>query len=104
MFQVQIRHLDVVQSLRMYSKISFTVGEWFHLGVSYYDGVAKAYKNGCFHGSSAKWTPYTYGLGIIAGIRFGDESSNIGVELDEVYLWEMRKPASVFSALYVKGI
>ncbi len=104
MFQVHVRHVDAAQSRKKYTTIAFTIGEWFHFGLSYYDGVATAYKNGCLGQRNPNWGVDPSVWLTNEGILFGGDNSNIDVELDEVYVWEVRKPASVFSVLYGKGI
>ncbi len=104
LFQLNIRQIDLAQTRRMYSTIPFTVGEWFHVGLSYYDGVATAYKNGCLFYSNPNWTDGPSVWPTNEGILFGGDNSNVDVELDEVYVWEVRKPAMLFRVLYGKGL
>ena len=84
--------------------MAFTMGAWFHYGVSYYDGTCTTYKNGCFYEKSSIWGAHTIAYPTTEGIVFGGVNSNIDAEIDEVYVWQVRKPASLFSALYGKDL
>ena len=105
LFQICMR-LDYADlSYRVGINVEFAVGEWLHLGWSYYNGVFTAYKNGCLYQRKSTGWEQDYISPINAGILFGSESNiTMNLQLDEVYFWEARKPASVFNALYIKDI
>ena len=105
MFQIHVRLADVGQSRKLYNNIEFELGEWFHIGWSYYNEVSTGYRDGCLHEKTSNWNPDPYDNPINAGILFGSQDDiDIDLQIDEVYFWDVRKPASVFSVLYVKGI
>ncbi len=71
----------------------------YNIGLSYYNGVAYAYMNGCFHGKSSHLTDSPHEVPIIEGIKFESADIRVDVQLDEVYLWEVRQPARVLNIL-----
>ena len=104
MFQFHVLLADVGQSRNLFNGFSFELGEWIHVGWSYHNEVSTTYKDGCQHQKISTWVQDSSIPATIAGFLFGSESNiDMDVQLDEMYFWEVRKPASVFSALYVRG-
>ena len=103
-FQIHVRFPDAGQSRWLYSRYDFELGEWFHIGWSYYNEVSTDYKDGCLHEKTSEWSDDVFASPINAGILFGSHDDiDIDMQLDEVYFWDVRKPAVVFSALYANG-
>ena len=91
--------------MKLNSRITYETGEWFHVGLSYYNGTASIYMNGCLHHHKNIWNEYSSTFTINEGIRLGcNNNNNIDMQLDEMYFWEARKSALVFSVLYYKDI
>ncbi len=104
MFQIHLRLDDVQQARKLYNTVTFKLGEWHHFGWSYYNEVSYGYKDGCQHQKISSWSDDPNTPAINPGVFFGSESDmDIDVQFDEVYFWEVRKPASVFSVLYARG-
>ena len=105
MLQIIFVMPNVERSHNQYSSIRFETGEWFHAGLSYYNEVGSVYKNGCLCHKESNWWPIGYAHGVMEGILLGSQNNiNIDLQLDEVYIWEVRKPARIFSALYIKDV
>ena len=105
MFQIHVRSLDYEQSRKLYNNIDFELGEWLHIGWSYYNEVSTGYKDGCLYKMVSNWQDHPYTYSINAGVLFGSQSDiDIDILLDEVYFWDARKPGCVFSALYSKSL
>ncbi len=102
-FQVHLKHTDATNPAQPYVQIyspPYKLGEWCHIGWTHYNGVSTCYRNGC-----VIWKNSNKGSGgnILpnGGVRFGHLNDiNMDLKYDEVYLWDRRKDASVFSTLY----
>ncbi len=106
MFQIQFYLPDIGGSRHLYNRIDFEAGQWFHAGWSFYNDASTVYKNGCLHNQKYLGNGISIMPSILQGVRFGmcDNAFNMDLQIDEVYFWEERKPAHLFSVLYINDI
>ena len=102
LFQIIVRLLDIQQSKKLKITIPFEKGEWFHTGWSLHNNVTRAYKNGCLYQMKSSWADDTGAYSAHDGVLFSGQDQ-IDLQFDELYLWEVSKPASVFAALWAKA-
>ena len=103
MFQIHVRHVDVTQNRKLHNNMEFEFGQWYHVGWSYYNEVATGYENGCLNKKDSSWSDDPDPPDIHESVDFGHGAkadNAIDLLIDEVYLWDVRKPSRVFSALY----
>ena len=85
--------------------MNYDVGEWTHVGWSYANGVSLLYKNGCLVMKQDVWDNFVQGWNVPDAIQFGRSKYGPDIRIDEVidevYIWEVKKSASVFSVLYL---
>ncbi len=100
---------DVARGRRISVEMQYEIGEWTHVGFSYHDGTSTVSKNGDLHMEQNGWNTGTQNWTAPADqIQFGryfyDDDVQLDEELDEVYIWEMRKPPSLFYTLAHQGL
>ncbi len=105
MFQINFVLHDAEQVRKQSGGIIFETGQWFHAGWTYHSGTATFYKNGCLYLEMSTWMHDDNPTPINQGIRLGSKKdNNIDLQLDEMYFWEVKKPARVFTSLYSKSV
>ena len=108
-FQISFGVLDGIGRRRMYVWAYYELGQWIHVGWSYHEGVSTLHKDGCQVKQQSVWGDRQGGWNppqqqIQFGGYYYSSDIQLDLELDEVYMWEVDKPASLFHALYLQGL